>query len=147
MSPFATPDFGASACLSVCLLIAWTAVFLLVLVGMRWGVAILRRQPPRGRKWGVLLIVASGLVPLCCALGPPHVVWLLSGSYPLGHRPHNKIQEGMSEEEVAAILGPPHDRVKRGDGERWYYWIDSFGLSWYCVRFGPEGRVLGTHGN
>ena len=32
-------------------------------------------------------------------------------------------------------------------GEGWYYWLDSFGIGYFGVRFGPDGRVTGTHGN
>jgi outer membrane protein assembly factor BamE (lipoprotein component of BamABCDE complex) len=53
----------------------------------------------------------------------------------------------MTRDEVAAILGSPHERFKKDDAESWYYWIDSFGVSYFGVRFGPEGRVIGTHGN
>ena len=69
------------------------------------------------------------------------------GNYPLGSYPNGKITEGMTRDEVSAVLGSPHERFTSDDEESWYYWIDSFGIGYFCVRFGPEGRVTGTHGN
>jgi hypothetical protein len=145
---FATPDFGASAGISCCVFFVWAVVLVGVSFGIGWGVRLLKNQSLKVRRAGLLLVVASGLVPFLCCFGPPQVIRLVYGNYPIGSYPSNKINEGISEDEVLEILGRPHERIKRGDdGERWYYWIDSFGISWVCVRFGPEGRVTGTHGN
>jgi outer membrane protein assembly factor BamE (lipoprotein component of BamABCDE complex) len=88
----------------------------------------------------------SGSIPLCCCLGPPHVIRLEYGNYPIGRFP-NDIRPGMSAEEVVATLGTPHERHSRGDVDSWFYWIDSFGLGWFGVDFGPDGRVTHTYGN
>jgi outer membrane protein assembly factor BamE (lipoprotein component of BamABCDE complex) len=72
---------------------------------------------------------------------------LTHGSYPLGKFPGNKIEKGMTAGEVEAILGAPHNRRRQGEEERWYYWLDSFGTYWFAVCFGPDGRVVSTHGN
>jgi hypothetical protein len=53
----------------------------------------------------------------------------------------------MSTDDVLSILGSPHERSKEGEDEHWYYWIDSFGLYYFGVHFGPDGRVSFTHGN
>ena len=53
----------------------------------------------------------------------------------------------MSGEEVVAILGNPHERYLKNGGENWLYWIDSFGLGWFGVDFGPNGYVVRTYGN
>lgn len=83
---------------------------------------------------------------MCCQ-GPPHLIRLFYGNSPIGSYPSNKIKEGMSAEEVVAILGTPHERHDSSEGESWYYWIDSFGITWFAVWFGPDGRVVGTRGN
>jgi hypothetical protein len=147
MMPFATPDFGASAGIGCFVVLAWAFVLLLVGVGVVWGLKLLDGGSPKGRRRGVLLLVVSGLVPLSCCLGPSQVVRLVYGNYPLGHYPNNKVQEGMTAEEVVAVLGPPHERWKKGDGETWCYWIDSFGAYWFAVDFGEDGRVASTYGN
>jgi hypothetical protein len=69
------------------------------------------------------------------------------GNYPIGSFPKNKIKEGMTADEVVAILGVPHERYKQDDTENWYYRIDSFGIDWLAVQFSPDGRVVGTHPN
>jgi outer membrane protein assembly factor BamE (lipoprotein component of BamABCDE complex) len=69
------------------------------------------------------------------------------GSYPLSGNPYGKVKEGMSADDVRAALGDPHNRETRGDdGEGWYYYQDSFQIGWFCVDFGLDGRVKGTHG-
>jgi hypothetical protein len=147
MTTFATPDFGASASISLFLLIVWATVLLLVSIGIVKGIRLYNRGSPKVRKYALVLILVSGLVPLFCYLVPPHVVRLIYGNYPIGSYPNNKIKEAMSTDEVAVILGSPHKRFKEDDGEHWYYWIDSFGIRWFGVRFGPDGHVVGTHGN
>ena len=53
----------------------------------------------------------------------------------------------MTRDEVTQTLGRPHERFSGGDGERWFYWLDSFGLGWFGLDFGPDGRVTGTYVN
>src|SRR5947209_16578287 len=101
----------------------------------------------KAKRYGLVLVLVSGAVPLCCCLLPPVVVRITYGNYPLGSYPNGKIREGMTRDEVAAILGSPHERFRRDDEESWYYWLDSFGIGYFGVHFGSEGRVTGTHGN
>ena len=147
MSLFATPDFGASACIYGFLLIVWAAVLVLVLVGFGWGAKLLRSESPKIKMRGILILLVSVLVPLTCCLAPPHTVRVLYGNYPIGSYPNNKIHKGMTADDVTEVLGTPHERFTQGGGEQWYYWIDSFGIGYFGVRFGPDGRVIGTHGN
>jgi len=144
---FATPDFGASGILHLLLLIGWTIVFAIVAVGIWWGARLYKKESRRIKTCGILVIVVSGMTPLFCCLAPPLAVRFFYGNYPIGSYPNNTIIKGMSPDEVTAILGNPHERVNHGDGERWYYWIDSFGIGYFGVLFGPDGRVIGTHGN
>src|SRR5262249_55290485 len=131
---FATPDFGAGAATIGCfLLIVWAIVLVFFLVAVARGIMLLKNNSTKSRVYGVLLILVSGIVPLSCCLGPPHVVRLCYGHYPLGSYPSDKVKEGMTTDEVLAALGPPHERDKNADGERWYYWIDSFGMYWFAV--------------
>jgi hypothetical protein len=148
MTIFATPDFGASSVIGFFLLIVWVIVAWLVLVGVLFGMRLLRSGSPKKKTFGGLLLLASGLIPLSSCLGPPYVIRLVYGNYPLGRYPNNKIGPGMSADKVVEILGTPHKRHKnhRG-GETWYYWIDSFGAFWFAVDFEPDGYVIDTHGN
>jgi hypothetical protein len=146
MMIFATPDFGTGAYLALILLIVWVVVLALVVFGILRGARLLNNGAAKDRKYGILLIVMSGLIPLLCCLGPPEVVRIVYGNYPIGQYPSN-IREGMSADEVLATLGSPHERFQENDGEHWYYWIDSFGIHWACVDFGSDGRVSHTHGN
>lgn len=109
---------------------------------------MLHGESPASRKYGFVLIVSSGLLPLLCWQGPQHLVRLTYGNYPLGRYPNRMIEEGMSMEEVRRILGSPHERVKGYEGaESWYYWIDSFSAYYFGVQFDSDERVMGTHGN
>jgi hypothetical protein len=143
----ATPDFGASATEACVLAIVWAVVLLLVAWGVMLGIGLIHGGSPRARRLGVLLLLVSASVPLSCCLGLPLVVRLVYGNYPLGRYPNGKITEGMTADEVVAVLGMPHQRLQLDDAERWYYWIDSFGMSYFGVTIGPDGRVKDARGN
>jgi len=147
MPVFATPDFGASGGIVLFILIFWAMVFVLVSLGIVRAIKLFRSESPKASKYGTCLLLVSGLIPFGCCVLPPHVVRVVCGNYPIRSYPRNKIEEGMSADEVLATLGSPHESCKQDDGEQWYYWIDSFSVHWFCVRFGPAGRVIGTHGN
>ncbi len=144
---FATPDFGVSFAIMLFVLAIYVIVFTLVLVGAVWGMRLRRSGWPKTRRRGTLLVLASGLILLSCWLGPSLVVRLAYGYYPIGRYPDNEIKEGMSVDEVKGVLGSPHWRNKQDNEECWYYWIDSFGIHWFGVSFGPDGRVRHTYGN
>jgi hypothetical protein len=144
---FATPDFGASGIIVLFLMIAWAILLVLVGVGIFAGTRLRRRESARAKAFGLLLIVASVSAPVFCFVAPPHLVRLFYGNYPLGHYPSGKVNEGMTMEEVQAILGTPHERVERGGGETFYYWIDSFDVFYFAVDFGPDKRAIRTYGN
>src|SRR5690348_6142072 len=114
--------------MSCSLLMAWVVVLALAGVGIVRGAKRLGTASPKGRTYAVVLMLLSGSIPLCCFFGPSQVVRLTRGNYPLGHYPSGKITTGMSKDEVAAILGTPHERHARDGEEHWYYWIDSFGI-------------------
>jgi hypothetical protein len=147
MFVFATPDFGAAGGIACVLFIVWAIVLLVVMLGVAAGMRRVNSDSSQKRRTGVILLLASCLLPVACCLGPPQVFRLNYGSYPLGSYPDGKIQKGMTAEEVIAVLGEPHDRFKGDDDERWYYWLDSFGMGWFGVHFGPDGRVQSTYGN
>jgi hypothetical protein len=147
MTLFATPDFGSGAGILGIVTLVWLAVLVLVAVGVFGGFRLLKRESLIARRCGWILLLGSLSVPLFCCLAPPGIVRITYGNFPIGAYPNGKIREGMSKDEVAAVLGAPHERYTEDDGESWYYWVDSFGAHWFCVRFGPEGRVIRTHGN
>lgn len=141
---FATPDFGASGVLVLFVLIAWAIVLAFVGIGVVCGSKI----AAQGRRaMGFVCVGISLVVPLMCCFGPPHAIRLMYGNYPLGRYPNGVISEGMTPDDVIARLGTPHERTQRNDRESWYYWLDSFGIGYFGVNFGPDGRVTGTHGN
>jgi len=144
---FATPDFGASGFVALFWLIVYVAIIVFAFVGVVMGAKLLAKESPKVRKTGLALILAGGMVPLFCCLGPPYITRVLKGNYPIKRYPDNKITRGMTRDEVVTILGSPHERYKQGDEDHWYYWIDSFGISWFGVNFGPDGQVIVTYGN
>jgi hypothetical protein len=144
---FATPDFGASGAIVLALLVVSGVALAIVVVGISWGTRLLGSGSPKARKQGVILVLGSLLLPLSCCLLPPQAIYLMYGNYPLGSYPNNKIQKGMSAAEVKALLGRPHESFKQDQEEKWYYWIDSFGMHWFGVHFGHDGRVTSTGGN
>jgi hypothetical protein len=147
MSIFATPDFGASGVIACFILCVWGTVWLLVLIGILVARKWLRLGTVRARRWAVALLLLSASLPLCCCLGPDHLVRIVYGNYPLGRYPNGVIEKGMTPDEVLSKLGPPHSRNRNGDGESWYYMLDAYDMFYFGVIFGPDGRVTGTHGN
>ena len=144
--PFATPDFGAGASALAVLALIWLAVLVGAVAGAIRGVVLIRREASESRRKGTILLLVSAAVPLSCCFGPSLVFRVNYGSYPLSGNPYPRIKERMSADEVRAALGNPHRREERGDEEGWYYYQDAFQIGWFCVDFGPDGRVKGTHG-
>jgi hypothetical protein len=141
---FATPDFGASANFACVEIFIAVAVIIFAIWAFSKGASLLRRESlPKKKKYGVLLCLLSVLVPTTCWIGPSVLVRVFYGNYPLGSYPDNKITEGMTSDQVKAVLGTPHER----HGDSWYYWIDSLGLYYFAVQFGPNGLVTATYGN
>ena len=125
---FATPDWAAGY-VAECLLIISAVVLVISAVGIVLGVGLLRSQSSTGIKFaGGLLLLGSCLFPFFCYFATPRAeVRLENGTHPLGSYPNGKIQEGMSCDEVKAILGPPQQRDKYKDQETWIYLIDRYG--------------------
>lgn len=144
---FATPDFGASGVIVLFLLVFWVILFACVLAVVFLGARLRRSGSPRARTLGLWLVLASCSVPFVCCLAPPHLVRLIYGNYPIGSYPSGRINEGMSVDEVEAILGTPHEKNKRDNEETWFYWIDTFGVHYFAVGFGPDRRVVNTYGD
>ncbi len=146
---FATPDFGdeRGASIGSVWLLTWAAVLRVRLCGTSSGKFILKSESLIVRRRGLILLLGSASAPLFCCLAPPCIVRIAYGNYPIFGRPDGKIKEGMSADEVVAALGTPHERYKEEDGEAWFYWIDSLGIDWFRVRFGPDGRVTETWSN
>ncbi len=141
MVTFAQMDFGASGYAVLLLLIAWVVVLAISVGGIILGTRLLGRG---SSKLGWMLVLVSCFLPVFCYVAPPHLFRLAYGSYPLERRPdRNRIEEGMSGNEVVAILGPPHERQSLKNGEEnWYYQLDSFGIDSFCVTFGADGHVM-----
>jgi hypothetical protein len=108
---FATANYGTTAGLVLLLLIAWAVVILIVSFCIVVGIFLCKSgSSSTTKRTGVLLILLSGFLPCSCYLGPPHVTRLVYGNYPVGRDADNKVKVGMTEGEVKAILGSPHER-------------------------------------
>ena len=147
MCVFATPDFGVTGIIALFWLIVGAVVLLLAGVGIFFGARLWNSNSSARRKFGVLLFLASWLFPLFCYFTPTVIFRIEYGNYPIGSYPSGKIRNGMSVNDVEAFLGAPHKRSKEDDRETWLYWIDSFGMYWVGVDFGPDGRVTNMYGN
>ncbi len=143
---FASPDFGASGSVVLMLLAAWL-LLAGVVVGAVIAVQLLRRDSTGSKIGGALLLSACVLLPLTCCVGPPYFVRVVYGNYPLGQYPNGVVREGMTGDEVRALLGSPHERYVHDREETWFYWLDSFDIHWFGVFYGPDGRVKSTSGN
>ena len=57
---------------------------------------------------------------------------------------HATVTDGMTMEDVRAVLGNPHEKTPNfmyeGD-EAWFYYTDSLGWNYLGIRFGPDKRV------
>ena len=92
--------------------------------------------------------VFAGICLLACIL-PSACFRLRYGQPPLSGEKYRSssatVKEGMSSEDVIAILGNPHRRVPytgREGGERWYYYADALEAEMRAIHIGPDGRVL-----
>jgi hypothetical protein len=137
---FATPDFGASANASCCLLFVWALVLGCASWSVVRGIKLFSQESPRPKKIGAVLILLGISLPLCLYHLPAQIVRMHYGNAPLQRYPH-EIHTGMTKDEVRAAIGTPHHQFDDGDRERWYYWLDSYGLSYVAVWFGSDGRV------
>ncbi len=145
---FATPNWAAGH-VGQWLLIISTVVLAISAIGILLGVRLLSDKLSTGRRFaGGLLLLGGCLFPFFCYFAAPHAeVRLENGTHPLGSYPNGKIQEGMSRDDVKAILGPPQQRGKYKDRETWMYLIDPYGEHWFDVDFGPDGHVTNTYGD
>jgi hypothetical protein len=100
-------------------------------------------------------IVKPILIYVCLPVAITFVLWLVSPSifnsdlWPNDLRPgigdnaeklRETVKEGMTKDQVRAVLGRPH---RTGDcgGDEWTYRCDFFGGSNFRVFFGSDGRV------
>jgi hypothetical protein len=141
---FATPDFGATGFVILVLLGVGAVILLLAAIGFMVGMT---KYGETGSKAGCVLSLVSLLFPMICYFAPGLVFRLQYGHFPLGAYPSGKIEKGMTPGEVQAILGLPQRREKLRGEESWFYDLDSFGVYWFGVDFGPDGRVRNTYGN
>jgi outer membrane protein assembly factor BamE (lipoprotein component of BamABCDE complex) len=123
-------------------------VVAITVLGIIRGLGLLSDESSARRRRGLLYLVASVLLPLCCWIGPSQVVRLEYGNYPIGEDSQkDRIREGMTMDEVTSMLGTPHERHSEAGKELWFYWMDAYSIFWFAVDFGPDGRVTKTYGN
>jgi len=147
MKLLATPDFGATGFIMLCLGAVWLVVMALTLLGMWRGVQLLRSDGRERKQRGMVYLLASVVIPPSCWLGPSQLFRLVHGTYPVGGDARDKIHVGMTREEVISVLGAPHQTSQQEKREDWYYWCDACDLFWIGVEFRADGRVHGTYGN
>ena len=150
MPMFATPDFGATGAARLVVFAVGAILLILAYSGFYWGASLIKHGPLKARLWGACLVVVSGLLPVLYLAGPSIIARWTCGHFLLCTHPNNQIKKGMSKEEVAAILGSPHDRhpyfFHQGEGEGWLYYFAPFGTSFFGIEFGHDGRVMNTYG-
>ena len=111
------------------------------------GARLLRNTSSVGKKCaGALLLLIGCLLPFFWNVAGFQGGRLDTSTHTNGGFPGDKIKEGMSRDEVRAILGPPHQRKKNHDRETWTYWSDAYDGYAVTVDFGPDGRVTNSNG-
>jgi outer membrane protein assembly factor BamE (lipoprotein component of BamABCDE complex) len=143
---FATPDFGSGGGVVLLLLAVWLLLIAGVVAGGWKAAKLLGRKAAAEKIRGAALLSVCVILPLTCWIGPPYLVRVIYGNYPLSRYPDGVV-EGMTPAEVRTLLGPPHETHAQAGEESWYYWLDSFGARWFGVYFGPDGRVKSTGGD
>jgi outer membrane protein assembly factor BamE (lipoprotein component of BamABCDE complex) len=87
-----------------------------------------------------LAIVATALLQGCAAI--------LASNEPLRNGLIPRVQQGMTREQVAAIMGPPDQQMafERSQTLAWdYRYTDTWGfMAMFAVVFGPDHRVQST---
>ena len=139
-------QFGEVACVCCAGAMLLNVVALWVLV-IRYGDRLRRRESPRARRVGTALVAVCCLLPFAVYYGPSLYTRATLGRWPLGTYPNGVIREGMTRDEVHALLGEPNNRDEWPDREAWYYSIDAMGASYFSVHFSAEGRVMSTGGD
>jgi hypothetical protein len=120
MCLIATPDFGVSGCIALLAMLAWLVAFGVACLGVWLGARLwLRCNSTPLRRFGLILMVLFGAIPVASTLLPP--LWLRAnyGNYPVSSRNSKDITEEMTQQEVQSKLGTPHDRCADGLGDRW----------------------------
>jgi outer membrane protein assembly factor BamE (lipoprotein component of BamABCDE complex) len=96
------------------------------------------------QRLAVGFLLACALCLLSCCQIPNVFCRIQHGNWLAGSE-IKKVKEGMTQEEVEALLGPPHNRHDEGGGhESWTYYTHPFGFFYDGIQFGPDGRVSGT---
>ena len=138
---------GSGCALLVLAGIGLTAFAVSVLAFFR-GIDWYLEEPPTRRRLGVFSIVAGVLLLPCLFCGPSVLFRLQHATPPIANVPAGLIREGMSREEVEAILGPPHlIESYRPPDVKWTYWHDAIRLNCFSVMFGEDGRVRMASGD
>lgn len=94
----------------------------------------------RVRRLGRRLLVAIGVVALACALGAVFLIWALPDPKRMLHSDEYRFESiavGMTEDQVAKILGPPDLHYTREDAPNDYCWP-----GYECKRRPISGKVL-----
>jgi hypothetical protein len=145
---FASPDFGAGGAAMLVLSGIGLAVLGASAAAIARGMTLVRRPPPDRSWWGLVFILGGVLLPVSCCSAPSVLFRLSHDTPPLGRYPNGVIREGMSPDDVRALLGNPH-QVNDRDPQRvtWLYWLDAFELGWFMVTFSADGKVDHTGGS
>jgi hypothetical protein len=140
----ASAGIGGSAGGLVLLIVAGIvlAAFTVSILAFFRGIDWCLEKPPIRRRLGVISTITGVLLLPCLFCGPRVLFRLQHATPPIADGPPGLIREGMSREEVEAILGPPH-RIEsdRPPDVKWTYWRDAIRLNCFSVMFGEDGRV------
>lgn len=92
------------------------------------------------RSWQRLLVTAVTTIFTATFLLPQISAIVYYGRLPNFCR--CRISSGMTKAEILTVFGNPHVIEIHPDGDQWYYWNDFFDVSYYGIKFSPDGLVI-----
>jgi hypothetical protein len=111
------------------------------------GIDICHEGPRARRRLGVASICLGVALPLFTICGPSVLFRLQHATPPIADDQIGLVQDGMSPEDVQALIGPPHSVESFNSSyATWVYWRDAIFLETYSVVFDNlSGVVKWTH--
>ena len=144
---FASPDFGAGGLVILVIAGIVIAVSAVSILAFFKGIDMCLEKPAIRRRRGVATICAGVALPLIAFCGPSVLFRLQHATPPITDDQIGLVQEGMSPEDVQALIGPPHAVESYNSSYvTWVYRRDAIYFETYSVYFdNKSGVVKSTH--